>query len=137
MGKNPKLIIKNAINQVLRFQTKSGITKARLVWNGDFGKRATAHLQRAQAMLDSEVMKQMEPYMQLDSGAMIKSMEIRTDVGSGEVVVDTPYARRVFYSSSSPGRPSGPLRGPRYFDRMKADKKEYFRKFAQRAVGIK
>ncbi len=73
----------------------------------------------AQQYVDSEVMRNMEPYMQLDTGMMIKSMHTATDVGSGEVKVNTPYAKMRLHNGKTKG-----LRGPQYFERMKADHRD-------------
>ncbi len=74
---------------------------------------------RVQKFVDSEVMRCMEPYMPKQTGTMIDSMIIATRIGSGEVVVNTPYARKV----SRKARKNG-LRGSRFFERMKADCKD-------------
>ncbi len=72
---------------------------------------------RVQKFIDSDTMRLMEPYMQLDTSQMIKSMYSSTDVGSGEVKVDTPYAHMRLHHGPTKG-----LRGPNYFERMKADR---------------
>ena len=137
MAQNPKLIVETPAGRVVTVKTKDGTMTARLVWNPGFGRRFTVQLQSGQAKLDMEIMKQMQPYMQLDTGAMIKSMELATEVGSGLIRVRTPYARRVYYSKAGIGRKTGALRGPRYFPRMKADKLPYLHQFAKKVVGTK
>lgn len=116
---------------------KIGNTTARIEWSPSFGAKRTSDFNKGQKMLDEEIMKQMEPYMQMVSGAMIMSMRLSTTPGSGEIVVNTPYARKVYYSRSPVGRPTGALRGPYHFARMKADKKAYLRKFVAATVGGK
>lgn len=74
---------------------------------------------KVQKFIDSETMRLMEPYMQLDTHTMIGSMDNATDVGSGEVIVDTPYAHMRLHHGPTKG-----LRGPNYFERMKADRLE-------------
>ena len=69
-----------------------------------------------QQYVDSEVMRYMEPYMPRLSGNMIKQMIIPTVIGSGEVNVETPYAHARSISARNNG-----LRGPKFFERMKAD----------------
>ena len=73
-------------------------------------------LGEAQVFADSEVMRCMEPYMPFLFGVMVESMKNSTDAGSGEVVVNTPYAHRRLKIARKNG-----LRGPNYFERMKAD----------------
>jgi len=72
-----------------------------------------------QQYVDSEVMRYMEPYMPKLSGRMIDQMIIPTVIGSGEVKVETPYARKV----SEKARENG-LRGDHFWDRFKADHKD-------------
>lgn len=74
---------------------------------------------KVQKFIDSETMRLMEPYMQLDTHTMIGSMDNATDVGNGEVIVDTPYAHMRLHHGPTKG-----LRGPNYFERMKADRLE-------------
>lgn len=79
-------------------------------------KRGLESNGRVQKFVDSEVMRNMEKYMPKLSGTMINSMILATRVGSGEVKVNTPYARKVSKKARSNG-----LRGARFFERMKAD----------------
>ncbi len=72
---------------------------------------------KVQKYIDSETMRLMEPYMQLDTSQMIKSMYGSTDIGSGEINVETPYAHMRLHHGPTKG-----LRGPNYFERMKADR---------------
>lgn len=137
MGNNPKVIIETPKGKVITVTSKNGAVSAKLVWNPGFGPKFSKKLQSGQAKLDMEVMKQLEPYMQLVTSAMIKSMYLATDVGSGLIRVKTPYARRVHYSRAKIGRPTGPLRGPYYFQRMKADRLTYLHGFAAKVVGAK
>lgn len=137
MAKNPKIIVETPRGSVVTVKAKNGTVKAKLKWNEGFGKKKTAVFDRGQAIFDSEVMRQMTPYMQLVTGAMIHSMTLGTDIGSGEIRVITPYAKSVYYSSAPVGRPTGPLRGPYYFERMKADKSNYLKDVAEKAVKAK
>ena len=86
----------------------------------------------AQKALDTEVMRVMEPYMPKLNGNMIGSMEDFTQVGSGEIIVNTPYAFRRLLSANNNG-----LRGPNYFERMKADNMDHFILFLEKKTGGK
>lgn len=79
-------------------------------------RRGLAVQGRAQQMLDSEVLRQSEPYTPLLSSALIKSGALHTVIGSGSVVWKTPYARKQYYMNR--GGNNGPLRGSRWFERM-------------------
>ncbi len=137
MGSNPKLITDTPQGQVVTVRTKNGSVTARINWKPGFGPEFTRKMQSGQARFDQEVMKQMEPYMALDTGAMIASMRVATDVGSGLVRVRTPYARRRYYEPTRLGISRHPRGGPYYFNRMRADKAAYLRNFYAKVVGAK
>ncbi len=84
----------------------------------------------AQKKLDTEVMRVMEPYMPKLYGNMIQSMEKATDIGSGEIIVNTPYAHRRLKSARKNG-----LRGPNFFERMKADNLDHLKRFIGKQTG--
>lgn len=70
-----------------------------------------------QRFIDSEVLRLCDPYVPRDNGHLIDSGELNTVIGSGEVVYDTPYARRWYYE---PAKFQGePMRGNYWFERMK------------------
>lgn len=82
-------------------------------------KRGLEEGGRVQQFVDSEVMRHMEPYMPKLNGTMIDSMIIATVIGSGEVCVNTDYAK----IRSKIARNNG-QRGPFFFERTKADHKD-------------
>ncbi|HLV44344.1 MAG TPA: minor capsid protein [Aggregatilineales bacterium] len=98
--------------------TKGG--KAELVWHtqrfaGVWQKRYT----RAQMFVDSEILRLSEPFTPLQTGMLIKSGQLGTEIGSGKVQWIAPYAKRQYYHPRKPGSETGPLRGPYWFERMK------------------
>lgn len=102
----------------LVFVNDSG--KAELVWNTEFAPRWNRRYTRAQKFVDSEVLRLSEPFIPLRTGTLIKSGILGTDIGSGEVKWIAPYAKAQYYSPRKPGSETGPLRGPHWFERMKA-----------------
>lgn len=100
------------------FVNKGG--KAELVWDTAMQGRWQGRYTRAQMFLDSEVLRLSEPFTPLQTGMLIKSGQLGTDVGSGKVQWIAPYARRQYYRAGKVGRVTGPLRGPYWFERMKA-----------------
>ncbi len=82
-------------------------------------KRGLAEGGIVQQYVDSEVMRYMQSYMPKLTGTMIESMVIATDIGSGEVVVNTEYAKKRSKSARNNGQ-----RGPHFFERMKADHRD-------------
>lgn len=72
---------------------------------------------KAQQYVDSEVLRLSEPFIPRDTGALINSGIVNTQIGSGEVKYNTPYARRWYYM---PAHFQGaPLRGNYWFERFK------------------
>ncbi len=71
---------------------------------------------KVQKFIDSEVLKRCAPYVPRDNGDLNESGRENTDIGSGEVSYDTPYARRWHYE---PAKFQGaPRRGNYWFERM-------------------
>jgi hypothetical protein len=138
---NDKILIETPQGKVIQRSYTKGKNKGsayvRIVWNTGFGPAMTNTLKNTQTFIDSEVMRLMEPYMPLDTGMMIKSMMVTTVIGSGRVEVNTPYAMAVLRGKSSVGRPTGPLRGPQYFERFKADKLPTLRASVAKLTGGK
>lgn len=100
------------------FVRKNG--KAQLTWNTNFKAKWNGQYTRAQRFVDSEILRLSEPYTPLQTGMLVKSGALGTDVGSGEVKWIAPYAKAQYYRPGKPGRETGPLRGPYWFERMKA-----------------
>lgn len=115
------------------FITKGG--KAELTWNTNFQAKHQRRYTRAQMFVDSEVLRLSEPFVPLQTGMLIKSGILGTDVGSGEVKWIAPYATAQYYSPRAPGSETGPLRGPMWFERMKALYKSAIIAGARRLAG--
>jgi hypothetical protein len=94
--------------------------KASLTFDPNFQPKWQGHYSDAQKFCDSEVLRLCEPYTPLRTGMMIMSGTLGTDVGSGTVQWIAPYSRRQYYSPRKPGSETGALRGPFWFERMKA-----------------
>lgn len=50
-----------------------------------------------QKTVDAAVIRECFPYLPFDEGILAGSANTATDIGSGEVVYDTPYARYLYY----------------------------------------
>ena len=95
--------------------------KAELKFNPNFGAKQTQKYSRVQKFIDSEVLRQSEPFTPLLTSMLIKSGILGTDVGSGTVSWIASYAKRQYYKGRRPGtQQAGPLRGRFWFERMKA-----------------
>ena len=60
---------------------------------GRFNKRYSA----AQKFLDSEVLRDSAPYVPMRTGNLMNSGVTGTDIGSGRIVYNAPYAKRMYY----------------------------------------
>lgn len=94
--------------------------KAKLEFNPNFRPKWQRRYDRAQVFVDSEVLRLSEPYTPLLTSMLIKSGILGTDIGSGTVQWIAPYAKAQYYAKRAPGSQTGPLRGPWWFERMKA-----------------
>ena len=50
-----------------------------------------------QKVVDAAVIRECFPYLPFDEGVLAGSANTATEIGSGEVVYDTPYARYLYY----------------------------------------
>ena len=109
-----------------------------------------------QKVVDSECMRYMEPYIPKRTGVLINSMLLSTVIGSGEINIKTKYAHYmhegIVYVSPTTGSPfakrnevkvpttrkltyiGAPMRGRKFFDRMKADHRNDILKAAQKVL---
>jgi hypothetical protein len=99
------------------FVGKNG--KAELRFNPGFQPKWTRRYALAQRFVDSEVLRLSEPFVPLQTGMLVKSGILGTEIGSGEVAWIAPYAKAQYYAARKPGSETGPLRGPFWFERMK------------------
>ena len=128
-----KIVIKTPRGQIVQTRTANGKLTAKLEWESGFGPNMTRGFNTAQKFVDSEVMRCMAPYMPMRTGAMIKSMQLGTIIGTGEVNVITPYAAR--QNDTAPSRPYDAQRGGKFFERMKADHRDDILRGAKSKAG--
>lgn len=124
------------------------------------GVEPGGHVQKS---VDATVIRECFPYLPFDEGVLAGSANTATEIGSGEVIYDTPYARYLYYGEvygpnipkvengeivgywSPPEKhPTGaqlqyntdknPLAGSHWFDRAMADRKDDILKEAQDAA---
>lgn len=131
---NKKLVVETPAGKVVIITSKNGSAKAELVWNPGFGPRATQGMVTAQKFVDSEVLRYSGKYTPLRTGALIRSGSLGTIIGSGEVRYVAPYARRLYYNPHY--RFAGaPIRGAKWFERMKINHKEAILRGAGKIAG--
>ena len=92
--------------------------------------------EEVQKIIDSEVMRRVDPYTPKQEGILIKSGPLHTTLGSGKVIQKTPYARRLYYNPQY-SFDGAPKRGAYWFERMKADHKSDILKLAAKKAGAK
>jgi len=114
------------------FISQSGNEKAELVWNPGFGPEMSDKFNKAQKFVDSECLRRCSPLVPLRSSMLIKSGQLGTVIGSGEIIYSAPYARKQYYENRGNGQ-----RGKLWFERMKADHKAAILNGARKIVGAK
>jgi hypothetical protein len=88
-----------------------------------------------QKFIDSECLRLTAPFVPKDTGALIESGTINTKIGSGEVIYNTPYARRWYYM---PAQFQGaPQRGNYWFTRMAQQYRSQILEGAAKKAGAK
>ena len=127
---NNRKIIETPKSAVIQVKTKNGTVKSEIVWNESFGLKFTNKFSTAQKNFDMEVLKLCDKYVPMDTGVLKNSAQIASNIGSGELVWNAPYAHKVYYYT---GKTNG-LRGRNWGDRCKADNKQYFETFARRLM---
>ena len=80
---------------------------------------------KAQMFLDNEVLKDSAPYVPMRTGNLMRSGQIGTTLGSGEVKYNAPYARRMYYGTSfNFSKDKHPQACAQWFEKAKAIKKK-------------
>lgn len=98
-----------------------GKASARLEWKPGFAPEKNARYDDAQKFVDSEVLRLCDKYIPMRTGMLKKSGTLGTVIGKGEVKWIAPYSRVRYYRPGKNGSAAGPFRGPKWFERMKAD----------------
>ena len=104
-----------------------------LHWNPSMGANWAARFNRAQTMLDQEVLRRTDPYVPLDSGLLKDSALLASSIGEGLLVYSTPYAAAQYYNTATT-RTYDPQRGGKWFERMKADNADALVAFVRRVM---
>ena len=86
-------------------------------------KRGLDEKGKVQQYIDSKVLEYCEPKVPKDTGALIASGKIHTQIGSGEVRYRTVYARRWYYMPAK--FQQAPERGNYWFERMKQQHRKH------------
>lgn len=91
--------------------------------------RILVKVQKAQNVIDSEVLRRCDPLVPFKTGSLKRSGITGTKIGSGQVRYTAPYAKRQYYK----GRVSV-TRGRKWFQRMKSEQGQAILNAAQRML---
>lgn len=119
MAGNSKLIVNTPRGQIVTVKTANGKVTARLTWTANTGSKWTGNFTRAQKFLDSEVLRTTSPFVPFRTGALMKSGQLGTVIGSGEVIWNAPYAARQYWNTVL-SRSYDAQRGGKWFERAKS-----------------
>lgn len=102
-----------------------GNVTAKLEWNPGFEQSMEKGFANAQAFVDSECIRRMNPETPRRTGVLVKSATLGTVLGSGEINQIAPYARRQYYEHKEKSY---------WFERMKNRHKDSILKGAAKYV---
>lgn len=129
-------MIRTPKNQVINVKSKGGTVVGLLNWESNFGQVKTERFRSAQTFVDSEVLRLMDPLTPMRGKDLIRSALSATETGEGLIRYNVPYARYHYYGKlmigSAPKKltdidmtyEGAPERGPKWFERMKAQNKK-------------
>ena len=84
-------------------------------------QRLKANSHMAQAWLDKRVVQDCEPFVPMDTGMLAASARESSTFGSGMIVYNTPYARRLYYGETfSFSRDRHPKATHHWFEKAKS-----------------
>lgn len=117
---------------------KNGHVSCRLTWNQGFGAQRSARFQNVQSFVDSEVLRYCGPYVPFQTGMLMRSGDLGTVIGSGEVSYIAPYAHRLYYGVNFHFDTSAhPSAGALWFERAMIDHKADILRGAAKLAGGK
>jgi len=88
--------------------SKSDAAKIYLDWFSEEEiKKAFRTGSRAQQKWDDYLRFEFQPYVPMDTGMLIRSAELATTIGSGEIIYNTPYSKYLYYGKLMVDRKTG------------------------------
>ena len=104
------------------YVSQNGNGRAYIEYNKSYVNKFNNDLNKIQVFLDNKVIMFLQEYVSYKTGTQEKSIRLTSDVGSGLVHINVPYAEYQAYSKKIKKRVG--KRGTYPFERMKADKKD-------------
>lgn len=96
--------------------------KVKIEYDASFVKKFNTNMDLCQKYLDNLVVINLMEYVSYKTGTQAKSIKISSNLGSGLVNINVPYAEYQAYSKKIKKRIG--KRGTKPFERMKEDKKD-------------
>lgn len=106
----------------------------KFVTNPNLNAKVNNAIHQAQMFIDSECLRRSEPFMPFDQHTLIASGKLNTQIGSGEVKWNTPYARRWYYMPANFSKEKNRQAGNYWFEHMKQQNIEQIKKGAQAVI---
>lgn len=72
-------------------------TTVTIDWSEDIEERVTSAVEKAQVVLDEQVLKDSNYFIPKDTGNSEDSGLIASLIGQGQIIWDTPYIRKIYY----------------------------------------
>lgn len=82
---------------VLKMTAEGTVSNVKVSFNPGTQEKINKKLYEVQQMIDSEVLRRCEPLVPFDNGDLIDSGTEHTELGSGNVIYRTVYARKQYY----------------------------------------
>lgn len=98
------------------------------------GERGLGKGGTVQKLIDAEIIRRCDPKVPFRTGALKDSAQTSTAIGSGVIVYNTPYARRMFYNPQYHFN-GAPERGAFWAQRMWAEDGDDIVRMAAEAAG--
>ncbi|UTY39387.1 minor capsid protein [Allocoprobacillus halotolerans] len=142
-----KIVVETPRGKIIQTKSENGTIVAELKWKPGFGGEYSAKYNKAQTFVDSEVLRLCDPLTPMRSKALILAGTLATEVGSGLVQYNAPYAKYHYYGKLMIGPApkkltdidltyeGAPQRGAFWFERMKANDAKVILKGAGKIVG--
>jgi len=91
--------------------------------------KANGTIEKCQKRLDSQVLKDSNYYIPMDTGTLKKSSILHTVIGSGLLVWQTPYAKKLYYNENIKiSEQVNPNASRKWFEVAKSKNKELWSK---------
>lgn len=95
------------IKQPKNVKIKAAKAAVNLAWSNTFGKDRTMKFDTAQKFVDSECIRKMVRYTPARNLILSKAAVLGTKIGSGRIVITSPYGRYQYYGKLMVSRVTG------------------------------